>query len=283
MWKLSLAVVSMGVALSGCGGYVEGSEEYAEDVESLGEAACANPEGANYSLASLAAATALDMKRWQTATDFAIVVKCNYSMAGCQKVVELTNTGRAACTDGCRNVQAILDWQKKEASGKIKFPGGATLQSDIFASRLAANLEAQITCNSRLSDNGGNCPAEKHTLAFSGASKGTCEMDYWFHAYKAGTTEPLATPWLLKNQLITFGSLANNPYLAFDVQGDDVKVDPGPNTVGGDPASSGNCPTLTSNVKFSTVDIRNKCCYYGNTNQKKFVRTAFSNDYYYCQ
>jgi hypothetical protein len=288
MWKASLAIISLGMVVSGCGGYAEGTEDMdmaaIEDVDSLESAACSNPEGANYSLAALAAATAMELKRWQTAKDFAVVVKCNYSMAGCQEVVELTSVGKAACGGECKNVQAILDFQKKEASGKIVFPGGATLQSDIFAQRLVANLKNQITCNSQPDNhNGNNCPVEAHTLDFSKTAPGGCETDFWFHAYKAGSTTKagLAYPAQLKNQLITFGSLAGNNYLAFDVEGDDVKVDPGPGTVVGDPATSGACPTVPASGAVLTKGSPGGCCYLSTT-QKKLVRSTFNTNYYYC-
>ncbi|HEX2734845.1 MAG TPA: hypothetical protein VHM70_24735 [Polyangiaceae bacterium] len=291
MHKLGLGWVSVGVALavSACGGYADaegqGVDESVADVENIGEAACANPEGANYSLASLAAATAKELKRWDTAKDFQVVKKYNYSMAGWQEVVDLTATGKAACSDGvCKNVQTILDFQKKEASGKIVFPGGATLQSDIFAQRLVANLKNQITCNSQPDNHdSSNCPAEKHTLEFSSAGPGACESDYWFHAYKAGTTSALAEPKQLKNQLITFGSNASNPYLAFDTEGDDVKVDPGPGTVGGDPSTSGSCPTLTISGMYSSSNIAGTCCHYQTTANKKFAAVAWSTTWFDCK
>jgi hypothetical protein len=144
-------------------------------------------------------------------------------------------------------------------------------------------LKAQITCNSRPSNNGdSNCPVEAHTLEFSRATAGSCESDYWFHAYKEGTTQPLQSPRQLKNQLITFGSTAGNPFLAFDSLGDDVKVDPNPGTVGGDPATSGSCPTLTSNGMFSTSNLSGKCCKYSGK-QRTFARSAFNANFYQCK
>lgn len=277
--------VAIGALLGACSGYVDGQGNAAahEEVNQIGEPYCANPEGANYSMAALAAATAIELRRWDTANDFRVTVKCNYSMAGCQEVVELTSTGRARCYDGqCSNVQAILDFQKKEASGVIEFPGGQRLQSDIFAQRLVANLKAQITCNSQPDNHDwSNCPAEKHTLQFSGASPGSCDSDYWFHAYREGTTQALSYPYQLKNQLITFGSRSGNPYLAFDVQGDDVKVDPNPGTVRYDPATSGSCPTLSSSGMYSPTDISRQCCSYKGA-RRTFRRSSFNRNYYLC-
>jgi hypothetical protein len=284
MWKASLAIISLGITVSGCGGYVEGSEDMdaIEDVDSVGAAACANPEGANFALAALAAATAIELKRWQTAKDFAVVIKCNYSMAGCQEVVDLTSTGKAQCGGECKNVQAILDFQKKEASGVML--GGSKLQSDIFAQRLVANLKNQITCNQQPDNHvGNNCPVEAHSLDFSSMKPGECATDFWFHAYKAGSTtkQVLAYPKQLKNQLITFGSLAGNNYLAFDVEGDDVKVDPGPGTVGGSTSTSGNCQTVPSSPFFSATTLTG-CCSFGGV-QKKFSVATYNKNMYLCQ
>ncbi|HET9958497.1 MAG TPA: hypothetical protein VFQ61_28580 [Polyangiaceae bacterium] len=283
MNKIGL-IISSAIGLLGLASACSVEPGTAEDMASADQSVCANPEGANYSMAGLAAATAKELRRWNTAKDFQVVVKCNYSMAGCQEVVDLTSTGKAQCADGqCKNVQAILDFQKKEASGKIKFPGGATLQSDIFAQRLVANLKAQITCNSKPDNHqADNCPVEQHTLTFLSANPGGCETDYWFRPYKAGTTTPLTYPAQLKNQLITFGSLAGNPYLAFGTSGQDVKIDPGPGTVGGDPSTTGSCPVLTMNGKFSTTDIVGQCCIFNNV-QMKFARSTFNASYYLCQ
>ncbi len=278
-----VGVLSLG--LTGCLSQDEAPAPLHEEVDTLGEAFCYNPEGVNYSLAALAAATAIELRRWQTATDFRVVVKCRYSMWwGCQEAVELTSTGRSRCADGqCSNVQAILDFQKKEANGAIEFPGGSRLQSDVFAQRLVANLKAQITCNSRPDNhNDSNCPVEAHTLTFSDVTAGACESDYWFHAYKEGTTRGLQYPRQLRNQLITFGVNAGNPYLAFDAQGDDVKVDPNPGTVRGDPATSGSCPTLSSSGMYSTSNLSGKCCKY-NGSQRTFTRSSFNANYYLCR
>jgi hypothetical protein len=278
----TLSVLSLALA-SGCSGYAEMSEdemmgEMSEEVATLEEAACANPEGVNYMLASLAAATALELKRWNTAVDFKV------ARVGSQDMVVLTTTGKAQCSGGvCSNVQAILDLQKPEANGSVLFADGTKLASDVFANRLISGLNEQIVCNSRPSNRGdSNCPVEEHTLVFSSATPGSCDTDFWFHAYKKGTTQALSNAKQLKNQLITFGSTAFNPYLAFDAQGDDVKVDPGPGTVGKDPATSGSCPTLSINTKYSTSDISGTCCVYGGKTLK-FYRSSYNANTYTCK
>src|SRR5690349_17261783 len=115
MWKIGLAVVSLGLVTTGCGGYVDGSEGYSEDlgadaieeVDSDGEGlgGCANPEGVNYSMAALAVGAARDLKRWDH-SDFAYVWKYNYSMAGNQEVLDLSANTRNWCNanGGCPNI-----------------------------------------------------------------------------------------------------------------------------------------------------------------------------------
>lgn len=304
MWKVGLAVVSLGLVASACGGYSDGSEysegmstadaDVIERVESMGAAAvgCANPEGVNYSLAALATASAKELKRWNTVVDFAVVKKNNYSMAGLQEVVDLSTSGRNLCTanGGCTEIQAVLDLQKKEASGKVTFPGGATLQSDIFAQRLVANLKAQKTCNGQPMN---LCPAEAHALAFIEKKQGVCEMDYYYKATKAGTADqPLVNASLLKNQLITFGSLAGNPYLAFDAPANMpsiVKIDPGGNTENSTVARSGSgCVKFDGKSTIVTTEnIASSCCHVTaaaaiSDTRKTTRRSAWNTNTYQC-
>lgn len=304
MWKLGLAVVSLGLVATGCGGYVDGSEEYSEDlsavdgveeVDSLGAegAVCANPEGVNYSMAALAVATANELKRWNTVVDYTYVRKYNYSMAGWQEVLDLSTTGRNLCmaNGGCTNIQSILDLQKKEFSGLVKFPNGATLQSDVLAQRLVANYKAQQTCNGQPKN---LCPAEAHKLTFIEAKPGECELDFFYKATKAGSdTLPLSNPSLLKNELITFGSLAGNEFLKFDAPPDKpstVKIDPGGNTIPGNTGSSGGCADLDgANFVFSSASkpITAGAACKINTGDactpKKFVLAAGTTNMYWCK
>ncbi|HET9955353.1 MAG TPA: hypothetical protein VFQ61_12650 [Polyangiaceae bacterium] len=263
--------------------------EAPEDSASFDAALCSNSDGTNYMLASLAAATAKELRRWQPGVDFREVYKCNYVYTGpsCTTVIELTPAGKSRCADGqCKNVQAILDFQKREANLSVKFPGGVVFRNDTFVNRLVANFRRQITCNSQPDNhNDSNCPSEAHDLAFSYSAPGGCETDYWFHAYKAGTQQPLTYPRQLKNQLLMFGYLdgwQSNPYLAFDVQGDDVKIDPGPGTIADDPSLTGACPVLGIDGRFSFWDISGQCCMYQGR-AGRFWRSAFSYYFYLCR
>jgi hypothetical protein len=78
---------------------------------------CANLEGTASTMAALIVSAAQELKRWQPTKDFAIV-KINNT-----EFLQLTATGKARCSDGkCYNTQALLDFQKDEANGKIRFP-----------------------------------------------------------------------------------------------------------------------------------------------------------------
>lgn len=299
MWKVGLAVVSLGLVASGCGGYVDGSEGYSEDmsvdgiedVDSVGEAAglCANPEGVNYTMASLAVAAATDLKRWDH-TDFAVVKKNNYSMYGLQEVLDLSNSGRNYCNanGGCPNVTFVLGLQNQIHNGKIKFPGGVTLQSDVLAQRLVANHKSQTTCNGQP---GNLCPAEAHQLAFTEAKQGSCEMDFYYKVTKPGTELPIASAALLKNRMIMFGSLAGNGFLNFEaVSSSVVKVDPGVNMQlngVGFSAAKGcyDLKTMGSFYRSNQAKAGDACCMGGETgySKKKSVSTNALPDGWICQ
>ena len=91
---------------------------------------CANGEGTASTMAALAVSAAMELGRWQPTKDFAI------GRIGSSEALVLSATGRARCVDDCANTQALLDFQKEEASGKVMFPGGVTLNSAALRSRL---------------------------------------------------------------------------------------------------------------------------------------------------
>src|SRR5207253_3086964 len=99
--------------------------------------------------------------------------------------IKLTSTGKALCSDGrCAKVQALLDMQYEPANGKIKFPGGITLNPGALRSRLVAKLNEQKTCEARPQNGGSNssCPVEEHQLSFQSATKGGCDTNFFFKA-----------------------------------------------------------------------------------------------------
>jgi len=216
-------------------------------------AVCWNESGTNAAMASLAVATAMELRRWKPTTDF--YVAWDWTL-------QLTTEGKNRCWDKtCKNVQAILDWQKPiYGGGKVRFPGGDQLNPDVFKSRLLSRFDQQKTCESRNYPH--NCWAEDHDLSFVRAAPGSCDTNYFFHAYKAGTTQNLQHPGQLKYKLLWAGwdpaVGTENPYIAFDVQGDDVQIDPTAGVISGDPQASGSCPVVCS--KFSMTNISNSCC-----------------------
>jgi len=225
-----------------------------EDIAAGEAAVCSNESGTNAAMASLAVATAMELKRWQPRTDFYIASDWT---------IQLTQTGKNRCADKvCKNVQAILDWQKQVYEGKIKFPGGEYLTPNVFKDRLIARYYSQKACDERPSNQPGNCSVEAHDMKFMRSAAGSCDTNYFFHAYKPGTTTNISYPANLKYQLLWVGwdpdANARNPYLAFDVEGDDVQIDPTAGVISGDPQASGSCPVVCS--KFSVTNISNNCC-----------------------
>lgn len=267
--KVSTFVLSaLGVAAlaSGCTGEMPTDEEIA----SYEQAACSNPDGVYATMAALGVSAARELRRWQPVTDF--VFSSGY--------LKLTTTGKSRCSDKvCANTQAILDMQKP-AGKEVVFPGGVTLNPDALRSRLGSFFDRQIICNSRPDNNAGdNCPVEKHDLKFSYAVPGSCDTDFWFHAYKEKTTSPLQYPRQLKNQLIWVG-YPENPFLAFDTQGDDVKIDPTGGLCEGYSTYSGSCSNACT--KYSKSDISGQCCYC-NGRKLRYYRSSFSYYYYSCK
>lgn len=216
--RILATLVVLGTA---CG--MEGVEPSPEDVTTTERAlVCSNDQAVNAVLAGLATSTALEVRRWLPVRDF---VFANGTLA-------LSSFGRARCPNGtCTKTQTWLNLQNWSAQGTII--GGQPLDVGTLRLRIASQWQSQVTCSSRPDGHApGDCPSEIHDLVFSRVAAGTCGQDYWFHAYRAGTTTPLAHPEQVRNNLIWAGSPAN-PYIAFANQGSDVKIDPQDGTQGG--------------------------------------------------
>jgi hypothetical protein len=241
-----------------------------EEIASDEAAACYNPQATNAVMAGMAVAAAKELKRWLPARD----LTWNWSSG----MLELTSHGRSRCGGSCPNLQALLDLQKWSAQGTMI--GGSTLEVNSLRSRLHSLFDRQMVCNNRPDNHkGDDCPVEYHDLKFSSKTPGACDTDFWFHAYKMGTTSPLQYPAQLKNQLLWAG-YPENPYLAFTVRGDDVKVDPTAGLIDGDMTVTGSCSAACT--KYSGGSLIGQCCSCNGMN-KTFSRSAFSYNYYQCK
>lgn len=234
---------------------------------------CANIEGTASTMAALAVAAAMELKRWQPTKDFAIV-KVNNT-----ETLQLTATGKARCADGkCFNTQALLDFQKDDANGKIRFPNNVTLNAPALRSRLVAKFRDQQACEMQPSNGGTtNCPAEEHTLTFQKAEKGGCDTNYFFVA-KATNGGALKYPGQLRNKLLWVDR--SNPYVAFANVGEVVSVDP---TYGlNEQASTTTGACSAACARISATNLAGGCCSCGGTT-KKFARSTFNASTFLCQ
>jgi hypothetical protein len=236
-------------------------------------ATCPNQEGTASTMAAIAVSAAMELKRWQPTKDFAIGRVSNL------EALVLTSTGKARCSDGvCANTQALLDFQKPEASGKVKFPGNVSLDSTALRSRLVAKFRDQVGCEMQPSNGGTtNCPVEEHTLTFQRSEKGGCDTNYFFVAKKTDGTA-LKYPAQLKNKLLWTDRV--NPYIGFQSVGEVVSIDPtyGLNEAGS--TSTGACSGAC--VKISMSDQAGACCSC-NGATRKFAKSPWSGRTFLCQ
>ena len=185
--------------------------------------------------------------------------------------------GKARCIDGCANTQALLDFQKNEAAGKIKFPGNVTLVPVALRSRLVAKFRDQVGCEMQPSNGGTtNCPVEEHTLTFQRSEKGGCDTNYYFVARKPDGS-PLAYPSQLKNKLLWADRV--NPYIGFQSVGEVVSIDPtfGLNERGS--TTTGACTAAC--VKIGLTDVSGSCCSCNGVS-KTFTKAPWSSFTYLC-
>jgi hypothetical protein len=224
-------------------------------------------------MAALVVSAATELKRWQPTKDFAIV------KVGTDEMLQLTATGKARCSDGkCFNTQALLDFQKNDASGKVKFPNNVALNSSALRSRIVAKFRDQLSCEQQPSNGGTtNCPVEEHVLTFQKAEKGGCDTNFFFVA-KATNGAALKYPAQLKNKL-QWADKAN-PYVAFANVGEVVSVDPTYGLNEQNSTSTGVCTAACT--KISASNMAGACCSCGGTT-RAFVKSAWSTTTFICQ
>lgn len=239
---------------------------------SSGGMICSNPEGTHSTMAALAVAAAMELKRWQPTQDFTVGW-----IDGSEGLV-LSPTGKARCADGCRNVQALLDFQRNAAHQNVVFPGNVKLDAYALRSRMVAKFRDQLACEKQPSNGGTtNCPVEEHTLTFQRSERGGCDTNYFFVARKPDG-QPLQYSAQLKNKLLWADQ--TNPYIGFQSIGEVVSIDPtyGLNEAGS--TTSGSCTAACA--KFSASDMAGQCCSC-NGSMRRFQRSLWSSFTYLCK
>jgi hypothetical protein len=213
---LLIAAVAMG-SLAGCAADTGSAKEMtAED----SAAVCANPEGTNAAIATLATAMAQELHRWQILTDF-------YEYRGYQNqlMLGLTQAGLNACGGSCPITQNILQMQDARMDQKIVF-NGTLLSSWSFASRLTTGYDNQKSCT-----NNHNCPFAAHTMGYNyTTAPGSCDTVFTFPVMKpasqGGGNLSASDISGLANALIWTTGNGPNPYIAFQPSASTVSVDP---------------------------------------------------------
>lgn len=234
---------------------------------------CSNPEGSASTMAAIAVSAAMELRRWQPTQDFTI------GRVGSDEALILTAGAKARCFDGkCASTQALLDFQKNEATGQVEFPGNVSLNAGALRSRLVAKFRDQVACEKQPSNGGTtNCPVEEHSLTFQRAEKGGCDTNFFFVARKPDG-QPLQYPAQLKNKLQWADKL--NPYIGFQSVGEVVSIDPtfGLNEAGS--TTTGACSAACTRVTASNV--AGQCCSC-NGRTRRYVKALWSNMVYSCQ
>jgi Cellulose or protein binding domain len=234
---------------------------------------CSNLEGTSSTMAGLAVAAATELGRWQPSRDFAI------GKQGSEDILILSAEGKARCADHvCANTQALLDFQKSEANGKVKFPGNVSLNSSALRSRLVAKFREQVTCEQQPSNGGAsNCPVEEHTLTFQRSEKGGCDTNFFFVA-RTPDGKALQFPAQLKNKLLWADR--TNPYIGFQSVGEVVSIDPtfGLNERG--TTATGACSAAC--VRIGGEDTEGDCCSCAGIT-KSFTQSAWNTRTFICQ
>lgn len=205
---------------------------------------------------------------------------CNASWMGAQCAAtcgQCSGGSSTSTTSGCKNIQALLDMQKPEANGKVKFPGNITLDTALLRSKLRAAWNDQMSCNATSTCK--NVPA--HELRFDHVEDGSCDKKFFFDPFKAGTTSFIAasSAATLANKLKFLG-YPSNKMLNFYIRDGKVSVDPTYGLNEDAAASAGSCDAACT--KVSGKDVSGKCCSC-NGATRKFAKSAWNAQTYLCQ
>jgi hypothetical protein len=245
--------------LTGC--MAEGATVADGTASDVGAAlSCPNPDGTNAMIAAVAVAVGTEMHRWQVTKDLYIFRGTYY-----QEMLGITSTGLAQCSNGCKNVKALLSLQDARYDQQFIFSDGTALSSWAFAARLTAGFKNQQVCDSRPDNHAAdNCPAEAHRLNLLSVTKGGCDMMSTYSATNL-SGGALAYPAQLRNKLLWamnggFQPGQLNPYIGFSNTGSTVSIDPIPGTTMPPPDQAGSCYAEACQIVSTDLDITGACC-----------------------
>jgi hypothetical protein len=235
------------------------------EIGQIEQGLCANVDGVPSAMAALAVATATELKRWQSTTDFAVR----------DGFLALTRAGKRRCADGrCPNTEAVLDLQRAPFGEVII--GESTLDAAALRTELASNFAEQQRCEAGDSPFG-RCTAERHELTLSSSQSGACDTVFTFDATRPNG-KALREPERLATQLI-YAGYPENEYLSFTSTSSTVSIDPTYGLNDSDSSSSGACTAAC--VKVSMTDISGQCCTCSGLT-RSYQRSTFNASTYLC-
>jgi hypothetical protein len=202
---------------------------------------------------------------------------CNASWMGTQCAATCGQCSSSTTTGGtCKNLQALLDMQKPEANGVVKFPGNISLDVAQLKSKLKAGWDSQMSCNSS-----GSCNVSAHDLRFDHVEDGSCDKKFFFDPLKEGSGSFLSSSSAaaLANKL-KFVGYPNNKMLNFYLRDGKVSVDPTYGLNEGTSSTSGSCDVACT--KFSSNDVNGRCCAC-NGASRAYSRSSFNASTYLCR
>jgi hypothetical protein len=252
-------LVSLGAALVLIGCTLETADE-ASTAESSQDwaSSCSFSWGLNPTKAALAVAMATELGRLDPLADLAWDGNYNSQVA-------LSWTGSARCSNGCANTKAILGLQSDEVT--------QTIDQNVFSPTnfrmdLMASFQRQKDWNANLARNSPWMLPEAHAMVRTDGplslGTGSCGPHYLYRATKPDGSA-LKSASNLQNNLVFFGLLSGNGYLAFTTLNNNTNANVALDPTDGDNAvpvtTSGSCPTYENDrVYDKDYSLLGKCC-----------------------
>jgi hypothetical protein len=251
-------LVTMGAALVMAGCAFETTDEgiTAESGQDWART-CSFSSGVNPTKAALAVAMATELGRLDPLADL--------TWDWGQYQVVLSGTGLARCHNNCANTEAILGLQSEEVSQIIdqRVFNPTNFKWDLFSS-----FQRQRDWNDNLARNSPWMLPENHATVRTGGpldlGTGACGPHYLYRATKPDGSA-LQNAENLKNNLVFFGLLSGNDYLAFTALHNNTDANIALDPTDGDNAlpvtTSGSCPTYENDRVYNpTYSLLGKCC-----------------------